>query len=87
MAGVFWVHSKSIDGHSETEAVQQFTQTDEIDESSLPYDTTAPELESVRSDTSPIPVIALDYAAIRRLVPEGTSPLSLVNALLDGEQN
>ena len=86
LAGIFWLHSKLTDGEVSQRSEHSFTKTDEIDELDLPHDTTAPELESIRSDTSPLPVVSLDFAAIRRLVPEGTSALTLVHALRDGDK-
>ena len=75
LAGVFWLHSKEQDSE------RSFTTTDEIDEVDLPHDVTAPELEEGRADTSPIPLVALDFDAICKLVPPNASLLGLFEAL------
>ena len=82
LAGIFWLHSRSAVAADETEppAAELAVETlDDIDTN------TDPELVVVRSDTSPIPPIALDYAALRRLIPSGTPPLTLIPILLADE--
>ena len=81
LAGIFWLHHRNA-----TETVPDEEPTPSVaDESFVVEAATEPELAAVRSDTSPIPPIVLDYVALRRLIPKGTSPLSLIPLLLPEE--
>ena len=82
LAGIFWLHSREGQLGIDNEEIVPDPQP-QVDV----HVNTEPELEIVRSDTSPIPPLSLDYAALRRLIPSGVKPLTLIPILLPDEHS